>query len=128
VSRLNHNMKGADEAADMVKAIARLIRFRIIAIVCRGNERVNDLLERFGTSQATVSHHLHILRISNKVASIRKRRETRYTVIQRRIRERIQCPEIRCSSGAVGRLDYLDADNRKARTLFAAAKKTREGE
>ncbi len=96
------NMRETEKAAEMVKAIAYPMRLRIVAMLCRRDERVNDLVELLGTSQANVSHHLRILRMSGLVAPVRKGREARYTVAEPHVRELIRCLE-RCSTPAVVR-------------------------
>jgi len=96
------NLKETEKATEMVKAIAYPMRLRIVAMLCRRDERVNDLVAILGTSQANVSHHLRILRMSGLVATVRKGREARYTLALPHVRELIQCLE-RCSNPTVFR-------------------------
>lgn len=83
----------AEQVAEIIKAIAHPVRLRIIAILCRGDERVSDLAARLGRNSSTVSQQLRILRMSGLVAISKEGGVSRYTVAQPRLRDLIVCLE-----------------------------------
>ncbi len=83
----------ADQIAELVKAIAHPVRLRIIAILCRGDERVSDLAKRLGKNQSAVSQQLRILRMSGLVTTVRENGAGRYSLAEPRLRELVNCLE-----------------------------------
>ncbi len=66
----DHNK--AEHVAATIKAIGHPLRLRILALLTAGDYRVNDLVDRLGVSQSSVSHHLNILRVRGVVSMTRE--------------------------------------------------------
>lgn len=67
------------------KAIADETRQRIMSACCCCELSVNDIVEKIGYSQPTISHHLAILRDAGLVDIREEGKQTFYTLNQERI-------------------------------------------
>jgi DNA-binding transcriptional ArsR family regulator len=90
---ISENPDRAQHVADIVKAIAHPVRLRIVAIIATEDQRVGSLVERLGTTQANVSQHLRILRMSGLVTTVRKNGAARYTLAEPGLKDLINCLE-----------------------------------
>src|SRR5512138_3763403 len=67
------------------KAIADETRQKIMSECCCGWVSVNEIVEKIGFSQPTISHHLAILREAGLVSVREEGKQTFYTLNQERI-------------------------------------------
>ena len=67
------------------KAIADDTRQKIMSVCCCCELSVNEIVEKIGFSQPTISHHLAILRDAGLVDSREEGKQTFYTLNQDRI-------------------------------------------
>jgi ArsR family transcriptional regulator len=67
------------------KAIADETRQKIMSECCCGWLSVNEIVEKIGFSQPTISHHLAILREAGLVSVREEGKQTFYTLNQERI-------------------------------------------
>jgi ArsR family transcriptional regulator len=67
------------------KAIADETRQKIMSICCCNELSVNEIVEKVGYSQPTISHHLAILRDAGLVDIREHGKQTFYTLNQERI-------------------------------------------
>jgi ArsR family transcriptional regulator len=67
------------------KAIADETRQKIMSVCCCGWLSVNEIVEKIGFSQPTISHHLAILREAGLVNVREEGKQTFYTLNQERI-------------------------------------------
>ena len=67
------------------KAIADETRQKIMSACCCSELSVNEIVEKIGFSQPTISHHLAILRDAGLVESREEGKQTFYTLNQDRI-------------------------------------------
>ena len=67
------------------KAIADDTRQKIMSACCCNELSVNEIVEKIGFSQPTISHHLAILRDAGLVAVREEGKQTFYTLNQERI-------------------------------------------
>lgn len=81
----------ANEAAEVLKAIAHPVRLRIVAILCDEEVHVNALAARLGVPQATVSQQLRILRMRNLVSVTRENGHAYYRLTEPHLRQMIGC-------------------------------------
>ena len=73
------------DKVEFAKALADETRQKIMEICCCQKVSVNDIVERSGVSQPTVSHHLKILKNAGLVTSERRGKEIYYTINQDRL-------------------------------------------
>ena len=78
--------KKAENVAATIKAIGHPLRLRILALLTLGDLRVNDLVDRLGVSQSSVSHHLNILRMRGVVSLTREGTCSRYALCDPQVR------------------------------------------
>ena len=81
----------AEEAAEVLKAIAHPVRLRIVAILCDEELHVNALAERLGVPQSIVSQQLRILRMRSLVSVTRTNGHAYYRLTQPHLRQMVQC-------------------------------------
>lgn len=81
----------AQKAAEVMKAVAHPLRLQIVSLLCQRDERVNDLVDKLGAPQTTISQQLRILRMSGLVEVNRKEGVGRYTLSEPRLKELLRC-------------------------------------
>ena len=81
----------ANEAAEILKAIAHPLRLRIVAILCDEELHVNALAERLGVAQAMASQQLRILRMRTLAGVTRENGHAYYRLTEPHLRQMIQC-------------------------------------
>lgn len=86
MSTLATDHKKAEDVAATIKAIGHPLRLRILALLTLGDLRVNDLVDRLGVSQSSVSHHLNILRMRGVVSLTREGTCSRYALCDPQVR------------------------------------------
>jgi ArsR family transcriptional regulator len=84
---LEHDARRADHCAEILKAIAHPLRFRIVAALCERDLHVNELAGRLGHEQSHVSQQLGILRMRGLVEARRERGFAHYRLREPRLRE-----------------------------------------
>jgi DNA-binding transcriptional ArsR family regulator len=72
---------------DIFHAIGDPTRRRLVDLLARGEQPVNDLASRFSMTRPAISQHLRILRLAGVVNSRRRGRERRYRLRPQRLRE-----------------------------------------
>ena len=72
-------------SVEFAKALADPTRQHIMREICCKEMSVNDIVERVGVSQPTVSHHLAILRDAGLVRTREEGKHTYYTLNQERV-------------------------------------------
>ena len=72
----------AIDSVTFAKAMADETRQQIMKMLCCDCLCVNDIVERTGVTQPTVSHHLSILRETNLVNTRREGKQVFYTLNQ----------------------------------------------
>ena len=70
---------------EFAKALADDTRQQIMKLCCCRELSVNEIVEKTGVSQPTVSHHLAILRDADLVSARSEGKQTYYTLNQERI-------------------------------------------
>lgn len=86
------------ELVGVFKALSDETRQRLLVILEEGGEqRVNDLVARFGISQPTMSHHLGVLKNAGLVSDRRQGQSVYYSVNRRWLTE--------CCSGFFNRFE-----------------------
>lgn len=83
--------RAADEAVEILKAIAHPLRLRIVAILCSEELHVNALADRLGIAQAMASQQLRILRMRKLVGVTRENGHAYYRLTEQHLRQMIQC-------------------------------------
>lgn len=83
--------ESAEEAADILKAVAHPIRLRIIALLCERKRSVTELTQELEVEQAVVSQQLRILRMRKLVAVQRSRGYAVYSLAEPRLRRMVSC-------------------------------------
>ncbi len=81
--------------AEVLKAMGHPLRLQIIAILCRGDMCVTDLMDRLGVPQPTVSQHLRLLRMNGLVDFTREGGFKRYRLVKKGLPDLVRCL-IRC--------------------------------
>ena len=74
---------GAEDAArpaQVFGALADETRIRIIKLLSRSEERVDDLTRALDVPQSTVSHHLRVLKEAGLVNADKRGRSTYYSI------------------------------------------------
>jgi len=101
-------IENAEQIAGMFKALAHPIRLTLFAILAQGPRNVNDLVNRIGLPQGSVSHHLKILQGCGLLKSERRRTFVQYALMTPSLTELVSYFD-RCSShfGAIAQDDKL---------------------
>lgn len=86
MSSLVSDQKKAENMAATIRAIGHPLRLRILALLTAGDYRVNDLVDRLGVSQSSVSHHLNVLRVRGVVTMTREGTHSWYALCNPQIR------------------------------------------
>ena len=81
----------AEKMADIMKAVAHPLRFRIVAILCNRDERVTEISESLGVKQALVSQQLRILRMAGLVQVSKSEGSSRYTLKEPKLKDLVRC-------------------------------------
>lgn len=68
----------ADEAADLLKAMANAQRLRILCLLAGGEHSVGDLNAKIDLRQSALSQHLSVLRLSRLVVTRREAQTVYY--------------------------------------------------
>lgn len=79
------------QGAEIIKALAHPLRLRIAAQLCASPATVGALAGELGTSQATVSQQLAILRSRNLVGPAHASGRGPYRILERRVRHLLHC-------------------------------------
>ena len=58
--------------ANALKAMAHPLRWRILCVLVNSEMPLNDLVEKFGTSQRNISQHLELLKRKHILVSLRE--------------------------------------------------------
>ena len=74
-----------EKAAEKLKVLAHADRLRIMVALCGGEACVNDLCEKMGILQTTLSQHLGVLRRTGLVKRRRRGRRVFYSVADRAV-------------------------------------------
>jgi ArsR family transcriptional regulator len=90
---LAENPGFATHMADVVKALGHPIRLRTVALLCSGEDSVNNLAERVGVGQAVLSQQLRILRMAGLVSVERKDGFAVYRLAEHRLESLVACLE-----------------------------------
>ncbi|MGI5860444.1 MAG: ArsR/SmtB family transcription factor [Myxococcales bacterium] len=85
----------AEQAAEILKAVAHPLRLQIIALLCEEPLHVKRLAELLEAKQAIVSQQLRILRMRRLVAATRRGGHALYRIEEPHLRELVACIE-RC--------------------------------
>ncbi len=72
---------------DFCKALADDTRQAILRLLLQGEMCVSDIVDAFGLSQPTISHHLRILKSAGLVGSRKDGKQVYYAVIQENVTE-----------------------------------------
>jgi ArsR family transcriptional regulator len=88
----------AEHVADVLKAVAHPLRLRIVALLCRRDQHVNEIAGRLETPQPIVSQQLRILRSNGLVAATRRDGFAWYRIAEPALRDLVCCME-RCGRG-----------------------------
>ncbi len=81
----------AEQMAEIMKAVAHPLRFRIVAILCNGDERVTEISETLGVKQALISQQLRILRMAGLVQVSKSEGSSRYTLKEPKLKNLVHC-------------------------------------
>jgi ArsR family transcriptional regulator len=93
---IRHDPARATHIAEVLKAVAHPLRLRIVAMLCRKDERVGDLATRLGARPPIVSQQLRILRSNGLVAATRANGHAVYRLAEPALEGLVCCME-RCS-------------------------------
>src|SRR6266568_8042668 len=69
-----------DAACELLRALGAPHRLAIVLELSEGTRCVHELVDALGISQSLASQHLRILRATGLVASVRRGRETTYSL------------------------------------------------
>ena len=86
----------ARHCAEVLRAVAHPLRLRIVAILCQGDEHVNELAAKLREPQPIVSQQLRILRLRGLVTPVRKNGFAFYRLTEPALRDLVGCME-RCA-------------------------------
>lgn len=95
-STIPDDIHRADHCAGVLKAVAHPLRLRIVAALCQGEEHVNALADRLGTSQAIVSQQLRILRMHDLVGVRKADGHSWYRLMEPNLKSLVGCMD-RCA-------------------------------
>ncbi len=90
---LSANIRGCNDATELLKAIAHPLRLRIVAILVNGDENVSRLAERLQVNQAVVSQQLRLLRMRNLVSVARQGAFSVYHLAEPHLIQMLACLE-----------------------------------
>jgi ArsR family transcriptional regulator len=90
---LQHDAARAARAAEVLRAVAHVVRLRIVAALRDGAQSVGALAESLGLGQATVSQQLRILRMQRLVEADRQDGFAYYRLAEPRLRQLVRCLE-----------------------------------
>lgn len=103
VARLQEGLDRAADLAPLFKALADETRLRVIVALCQEEELcVCDVATLIGTSPATASHHLRLLRVMGVVACRRDGKMVYYRLVDPIVRRIVQ-EALALSNGTEGR-------------------------
>ena len=83
--------QAAQEAAEVLKAIAHPIRLRIVAVLCDEELHVNALAERLSVAQSIISQQLRILRMRKLVGVSRQNGHAYYRLTEPHLIQMVKC-------------------------------------
>ena len=81
----------AEKMAEIMKAIAHPLRFRIVAILCNQDERVTEISKELEVKQALISQQLRILRMAGLVEVNKLEGASRYTLKEPKLKDLVRC-------------------------------------
>jgi len=81
----------AEQAADILKAVAHPLRLRIVAQLVENDMHVNALAEQLGCNQPIISQQLRILRMQGLVDTSRVNGLAVYRLAEPRLVQLIDC-------------------------------------
>jgi DNA-binding transcriptional ArsR family regulator len=80
-----------DQAAEVIRCLGHPLRLRLLDALAHGASTVTELQRRTGTSQATVSQHLGVLRGHRVVQARREGSFVHYVITEPKVHRILDC-------------------------------------
>lgn len=88
----NLKQEEVEKAANMIKAISHPMRLAILGSLGEGNQlSVTEIHKLLNIEQSTASHHLGILKDKGILSSVRKGKNTLYSLRRKNLSQLIKC-------------------------------------